>query len=159
MMNRGVIKSLLLGSIFVLLLSMPTRAQVVGATVSGTITDVKGDPIPNAKVSAKDAATGVSTSTTTNSYGAFSIANLNPADYEVSVSAAGFSTTMTRVTLTVGAKQELNLTLRVGELNSVVEVTGAAPAVDTTSSTLSAEVDSRTIGELPLNGQIGRAHV
>ena len=153
MMNRGVIKSLLLGSIFVLLLSMPTRAQVVGATVSGTITDVKGDPIPNAKVSAKDVATGVSTSTTTNSDGAFSIANLNPADYEVSVSAAGFSTTMTRVTLTVGAKQELNLTLRVGELNSVVEVTGAAPAVDTTSSTLSAEVDSRTIGELPLNGR------
>ena len=153
MMNRGLIKSLLLGSIFALLLSMPTRAQVVGATVSGTITDVKGDPIPNAKVSAKDAATGVSTSTTTNSYGAFSIANLNPAEYEVSVSAAGFSTTVTRVTLTVGAKQELNLTLRVGELNSVVEVTGAAPTVDTTSSTLTAEVDSRTIGELPLNGR------
>jgi Carboxypeptidase regulatory-like domain len=153
MMHREVIKSLLLGSILALLLSMPTRAQVVGATVSGTITDVKGGPIPNAKVSAKDAATGVSTSTTTNSDGAFSIANLNPAAYEVSVSATGFSTEVTKVTLTVGAKQELNFTLKVGSMNEVVEVTGAAPAVDTTSSTLSAQVDSTTIGELPLNGR------
>ena len=153
MMNREVIKSLLLGSLFALLLSMPTHAQVVGATVSGTITDVKGDPIPNAKVSAKNAATGVSTSTTTNSYGAFSIANLNPAEYEVSVSAVGFSTVVTKVTLTVGAKQELNFSLKIGQLTEVVEITGAAPAVETTSSTLSAEVDSTTIRELPLNGR------
>lgn len=153
MMNRKAINSLLLGSIFALLLAAPTRAQVVGATVTGTITDVKGDPIPNAKVSAKNLGTGVTTSSTTNTTGAYSIANLNPAEYEVSVSAAGFSTAVTKVTLTVGAKQELNFSLKVGQLTEVVEVSGAAPAVDTTSSTLSAQVDSTTIGELPLNGR------
>jgi hypothetical protein len=135
------------------MISAPLRAQVVGATVSGTITDPRGDAIPGAKVSAKNLGTGVSTSTTTNGTGAFSIANLNPAEYELSASAAGFSTAQTKVTLTVGAKQEVNLALKVGQVTQIVEVTGAALAVETTNSTLSAEVDSTTIRELPLNGR------
>jgi hypothetical protein len=133
--------------------SAPTRAQVVGATVSGTITDPRGDAIPGAKVSAKNLGTGVSSNTTTNATGAFSIANLNPAEYEISASAAGFSTAQTKVTLTVGAKQEVNLALKVGQVTQIVEVTGAAPTVETTNSTLSAEVDSTTMRELPLNGR------
>jgi len=152
-MNRNATKWLLLSSILVLLFSAPVRAQVVGATVSGTITDPHGDAIPNAKVSAKNLATGVSTSTTTNATGAFSIANLNPSEYEISSSATGFSTAQTKVTLTVGAKQEVNLQLKVGQVTQIVEVTGAAPTVETTNSTLSAEVDSTTVRELPLNGR------
>ena len=128
-MNRVATKCLLLGSILVLLLSTPTRAQVVGATVSGTITDPRGDSVPNAKISAKNLGTSVSTTTTTNTSGEFSIANLNPADYEISASAAGFSTAVTKVTLTVGAKQELNFSLKVGQVTEFVEVTGAAAAV------------------------------
>jgi hypothetical protein len=152
-MNRQTTVLLLLSSIFVLLLATPTSAQVVGATVSGTITDPRGEAIPNAKVSAKNLSTGVATTTTTSSSGDFSIANLNPAEYQVSASAAGFSTAQTKVTLTVGAKQEVNFALKVGEVSQIVEVTGAAPAVDTTNSTLSAEVDSTTVRELPLNGR------
>jgi hypothetical protein len=152
-MNRNATKWLLLVSIFTLLLSTPARAQVVGATLSGTITDPRGDSIPNAKVSAKNLGTGVSTTTTTNATGAFSIANLNPAEYEVSANAAGFSTSVTKITLTVGAKQEVNFALKVGQVTQTVEVTGAAPTVDTTNSTLSAEVNSTTVNELPLNGR------
>jgi len=152
-MNRKATTWLLLGFILVLLLPTPTRAQVVGATVLGTITDPRGDAIPNAKVSAKNVATGVSNSTTTNTTGAFSIANLNPGDYELSATATGFSTAVTKVTLTVGAKQEVDLALKVGQVTQVVEVTGAALAVDTTSSTLTAEVNSTTVEELPLNGR------
>ncbi len=152
-MNRKATMWLVLGLILVLLLSTPTRAQVVGATVSGSITDPRGDAIPNAKVSAKNLATGVSTTTTTNATGAFSIANLNPGDYEISSNAAGFSTAVTKITLTVGAKQEVNLALKVGQDTQIVEVTGEAPTVETTNSTISAEVDSTTVRELPLNGR------
>jgi hypothetical protein len=150
-MNGKATTCLLLG--FALLLSTPARGQVVGATVNGSITDPRGDAIPNAKVSAKNLATGVSTTATSNTTGAFSIANLNPGDYEISANAAGFSTSVTKITLTVGAKQEVNFSLKVGQVTQIVEVTGAAPAVDTTSSTLTAEVDSTTIRELPLNGR------
>jgi len=152
-MNPKVAKVLVLSLVLGLLFSVPLRAQVVGATVSGTITDPRGGAIPGAKVTAKNLANGVSTSTTTNALGAFSIANLNPAEYEVSSSAAGFSTAVTKVTLTVGAKQEVNLALKVGQVTQIVEVTGAAPTVETTNSTLSAQVESTTIRELPLNGR------
>jgi carboxypeptidase family protein/TonB-dependent receptor-like protein len=152
-MNPKVVKFVLGLCVLSLMFSAPTRAQVVGATVSGTITDPRGDAIPGAKVTAKNLGTGVTASTTTNATGAFSIANLNPAEYEISASAAGFSTAQTKVTLTVGAKQEVNLALKVGQVTQIVEVTGAAPTVETTNSTLSAEVDSTTVRELPLNGR------
>ena len=54
-----------------------------GATLSGTITDAQGGAIPNANISAKNVATGISTETTTNATGAYSIPNLNPSDHEV----------------------------------------------------------------------------
>jgi len=57
------------------------------------------------------------------------------------------------VTLIVGGQQALNLALTVGEVSQTVEVTGAAPVVETTNATLSGEVVGTQIVELPLNGR------
>jgi len=135
------------------LISLPLRAQVAGATLTGTVTDTQGGAIPNAKVSARNTATGVSTDTTTNAAGAFNIVNLVPGDYDVNVSAPGFSTVVTKVTLTVGATQALNPSLTVGQVTQEVQVTGVAPIVETTNATLSGEVVGQQIVELPLNGR------
>jgi carboxypeptidase family protein len=129
------------------------RAQVSGATLSGTITDAQGGAVVGAKISAKNGATGVTTESTTNSSGAYSIVNLLPADYDVSVSAAGFRTATSKVTLIVGGQQALNVALTVGEVSQTVEVTGAAPIVETTNATLSGEVVGAQIQELPLDGR------
>jgi hypothetical protein len=131
----------------------PLRAQVAGATLSGTITDSQGGAVVGAKVAAKNGATGLTTESTTNSSGAYSIVNLLPADYEVSVTAAGFRTAVSKVTLTVGAQQALNLALTVGDVSQTVEVTGAAPIIETENATLSGNVQSAQIVELPLNGR------
>src|SRR6266851_8372615 len=153
-MNTKLAKMLVLSWIVGLLFSAtPLRAQVAGATLSGTITDAQGGAVVGAKVSAKNGATGVSTDTTTNSSGFYTIVNLNPADYAVSITASGFRTAASKVTLTVGAKQELSLALTVGEVSQTVEVTGAAPIVETTNATLSGNVESAQIVELPLNGR------
>jgi hypothetical protein len=133
--------------------STPLRAQVAGATLSGAITDAQGGAVIGAKISARNGATGVSTDTTTNSAGTYSIVNLLPANYDVSVSAMGFRTAVSKVTLTVGAKQEMTVTLTVGEVSQTVEVTGAAPVIETTNATLSGNVESAQIVELPLNGR------
>src|SRR5882762_7940971 len=98
----------------------PLRAQVAGATLSGTITDAQGGAVVNAKVSVKNGATGISTDTTTNSSGAYSIVNLLPANYDVSVSSTGFRTAVSKVTLTVGSQQTMNLALVVGEVSQTV---------------------------------------
>jgi hypothetical protein len=133
--------------------SQSLHAQAAGATLSGTITDAQGGAVDGAKVSAKNGATGVVSETTTNATGAYNIANLIPAEYEVSVTAPGFSTTLSKVTLTVGARQELNLSLKVGEISQTVEITGAAPIIETTNATLAGNIQSQQIVELPLNGR------
>src|SRR5205807_10445433 len=55
--------------------------------------------------------------------------------------------------LAVGAQQTLNVPMKVGETSQTVQVTEAAPQIELTSSTLTGQVESQTVLELPLNGR------
>jgi outer membrane receptor protein involved in Fe transport len=137
-----------------ILFTSQLRAQVAGATLSGTVNDPSGAVVPNAQVSARNTATGVARTAPTDSAGFYSIPNLLPGTYEVTVTAAGFSTAVqSSIELAVGAQQQLNIPMKIGETTQKVQVTEAAPAVQLTSSTLSGEVESQTVRELPLNGR------
>jgi hypothetical protein len=137
-----------------LLLAVSTHAQVTGATISGTVTDPSGAAVPNAHVSAKNTSTGVTTDATANAEGFYAIPNLLPGTYEVTTTAPGFTTRVDMaITLAVGAKQDLPLLMKVGQTTQTVEVAGAAPAVELATSTISGEVTSTTVRELPLNGR------
>jgi hypothetical protein len=132
----------------------PVWAQVTGATLTGTVTDASRAVIPNAQVSIKSIATGITTVATANADGFYTAPNLIPGIYAMSASAPGFSTQVqTGVTLTVGAQQVLNFTLKVGTVTDKVEVTGEAPSVELATSSISAVVNSITVRELPLNGR------
>ena len=134
--------------------SSPSRAQVVGATLSGTVTDDTGALLANTKLSIKDVATGVARDTVSDSSGFYTVPNLLPGTYEVTASAAGFSTLIRAgIVLTVGAQQVLNLSMQVGGITQEIRVTAQAPTVELSSSSLSNEVDANTIRELPLNGR------
>lgn len=130
------------------------QAQVVGATLSGQITDESGAAIVGAKVDIKNLGTAEVRDVTTNSDGVYSAPNLIPGSYEVAVTAAGFRKTLqTGVTLTVGAQQSLNLSLKPGPATEVVQVTDVPSNVQTTTTAVTSTVDSKTIRELPLNGR------
>lgn len=140
--------------IFSLLFGVSVYAQVVGATLSGTVSDPSGAAIPNAQISIKNTGTGVTTSISADSAGFYTAPNLLPGTYDVTVTAPGFATQVeSNITLTVGAQQSLNITMKVGQTTEKIEVTGAAPAVQLTTSTISAQVNSTTVRELPLNGR------
>lgn len=137
-----------------LLLTARSGAQVAGATLSGSVIDPSGAAIPNATVSIKNVGNGEVREAASNSDGFYSAPNLLPGAYEVSASTKGFSKAVqSGITLTVGAQQTLNITLRPGALTEIVQVTSAPPDVQTSSSAISSTVDSRTVRELPLNGR------
>jgi outer membrane receptor protein involved in Fe transport len=134
--------------------AVPARAQVAGATLTGSVKDSSGAFIAGAKLLITDVATAVTRAVSADAAGLYAAPNLLPATYEVRVTATGFSTTVMKgITLTVGAEQVLDITLRVGQMNQTVEVTTDAPTVELTSSTLSAQVNAATVRELPLNGR------
>jgi Carboxypeptidase regulatory-like domain/TonB dependent receptor len=142
--------------IFVLNAMWPSsmNAQVVGATLSGVVADSSGAAVPAGKISITNVATGDLREVSSNADGLYSAPNLLPGTYEVSVSAQGFSTVVQKgITLTVGAQQALNFTLKPGQVSQSVEVTDIIPAVQSNSSSISDTVDSRTVRELPLNGR------
>jgi outer membrane receptor protein involved in Fe transport len=129
-------------------------AQVVGATLSGTVKDPSGGIIPGAQVAITNVGTGVTRTVTSDNAGFYNATNLLPATYEVRVTATGFNTTVAKgVTLSVGAQQVFDITMKIGAISQTVEVTTEAPTVELTSSELSATVDATTVRELPLNGR------
>ena len=140
----------------VLSFCIPTRvsAQVVGATISGTVTDTSGSKMPGVDVVITNVGTGIATRTTSQGEGSFSMPNLQPGNYEITASAKGFSTLVRKgITLTVGQEMILNLSMQVGSVNEQVTVTAEAPTVNLANATLGGLVEGRAVQELPLNGR------
>ena len=77
-MKSYVAKILVLIWVVGLLFSVPVHAQVAGATLTGIITDAQGGAVVNAKVTAKNSATGIASETTTNATGNYNLVNLPP---------------------------------------------------------------------------------
>src|SRR6202011_776150 len=146
----GVETALLLS----LLCSHPVHGQVVGGTISGTISDKSGAVVANATVSLQNLATGVNTTVTTNAQGLYSLPNLLPGNYQQKVSAVGFETSIRNgIILTVGAQMVSNVEMKVGAINETVEVSEQPPDLQLESSSISSSTDSQTIVELPLNAR------
>jgi hypothetical protein len=137
-----------------LLMCLPSYGQVVGATLSGTVTDSSGATIPNVQLSIEKVDTGVVRTVITDSAGVYTAPNLAPGPYEITVSANGFATLFrSGIILTVGAQQVLNFPMQVGTIAQKLEVRAEAPTVELSSSSLSSELDATTVRELPLNGR------
>src|SRR5580692_4244970 len=83
---------MMLAALIGLILPSYLSAQVVGATVSGTVVDSSGAKVPGADITITNIGTGIATPVTTKSDGVFVAPNLQPGNYEVSTAAKGFST-------------------------------------------------------------------
>ncbi len=129
--------------------------QIVGAILSGTVSDPSNAVIPNAKVSIRNTSTGVVTQVNTNEVGIYNAINLLPGTYLVDVSATGFTPQQrSGLSLQVGERQILNLRLPIGDAAvATFDVGVEPPIIELGGTSVSATVKGDLARELPLNGR------
>ncbi|MBK7930366.1 MAG: TonB-dependent receptor [Bryobacterales bacterium] len=138
------------------LLLAPTGALYAQATaqLTGEVTDNSGAAAPGAEVAATATATGVERTVTTNDSGSYTIPFLAPGEYRIKVTKQGFQTiSRDTVRLEVNQTARLDFTLTVGSVSETVQVTGAAPLIESDSSAIGQVVEKKAIEDLPLNGR------
>ncbi|HWF39164.1 MAG TPA: TonB-dependent receptor [Candidatus Acidoferrales bacterium] len=137
-----------------LLVAMKPAAAQTAGVILGQVKDPSGAAVPNATVTLTSVETGASRTATSGEDGAYRFSAVEPGHYNVKVESQGFKTsTITGITLDVAQELVSNVTLEVGTSTQEVTVTGEAPVVNTTSSSLGGLVSDQQISELPLNGR------
>jgi len=129
----------------------PAWSQEVTAGVVGTITDPSGAPLNGAAVTVQDTERGTVWNTTTSDAGAYSVTRLPVGIYQVKVTAAGFQTAVhPPFVLVLNQTARVDVQMKVGKVSETVEVTGAAPILQTQSTEVSTVIDANTNVSLPL---------
>ena len=127
-------------------------AQETTGTISGRIVDTQGLALPGVALTITGAQG--SKAAVTDGEGRFSVPFLTPGRYAVHAQIDGFEPVdRSDVEVRLGQTAELSLAMRIGTISETVKVVAAAPAVDTTSTTIGATLDSTTLSRLPIGRQ------
>lgn len=152
-MRKNLVPLVLL-SLLVFLYTQVTWGQGTTGTISGTVKDSSGAVLPGATVAIVNEETDLSRSIPTDGAGRYTAPSLPLGHYRVTARQEGFQSEVRQgIELTVGREAVVSFELQVGSVSQQIEVAGEAPLVESTSSTVGALVDDRTIRELPLNGR------
>lgn len=127
------------------------QAGTSTADFIGTITDEQKNTISNAEVTIKDLNTNLSRTVVTDEKGSYSIRQLTPGKYEVRIQADGFQGYAQEVLLQVGNIGVGNISLKVGKVEDVIEVTANAGIIESNKTESSINVDAKAITSLPIN--------
>src|SRR5258705_1874419 len=135
------------------LLILPALASAQEATLGGTVVDSTGGVLPGATLTAVHEASGNTFEGFTDERGVYRIA-ARAGVYRLAVVMPGFrSVNRQSIELLVGQQVLVNFELSPSNVQESITVTGAAPLIDLTSSSLGGNVDPRQTQELPVNGR------
>jgi hypothetical protein len=130
-----------------------SHAQIVGATVTGTVRDSSGASVSAATVTVKQAETGATRTLTTDAEGRFFAPSVPIGPYTITAEHEGFAKSEQSARLTVGQSLTLSFELGVASVQQAVEVTADGPTVNISTQQTAGLVDERQVKELPLNGR------
>jgi hypothetical protein len=146
-------------SILVILALVPTVVPyatfgqtIVTGAVSGTVTDPTGATVTGAHVDLKSLSTDVELSGTTNESGLFQFPLLKPGNYSLTVEQQGFKKTEQTVIVLLGQTTQANVKLELGQTSSTIEVTAAAPVLQTEDANITTNFGTQAILEIPNPG-------
>ena len=149
-MNLRTMKCL---AIVVSLIMLPIGASAQEAAISGVVTDTTGGVLPGVAVVAVHVDTGNVFETVTDGTGSFRVPARIGA-FEVTVALPGFTTvTQTGLQLQVGQQAAMTFEMAPATLEETITVTGEAPLLETTTSTVGSNIDANQMSELPVNGR------
>jgi len=138
----------------VALLSSYLCAQTGTSSLRGTITDPKGAVIAGAVVTLSNPETGYVRTIKSSPQGEYQFLDVPPSTYTLTADAPGFATLkQAYLTLPVNTPVRLDLNMQVAGAQTTVEVSGAAPLVNTTDASLGAAFSEQQVKELPLEGR------
>ncbi len=126
-------------------------AQFENGSIVGTIHDQSGAVVSGASVTVTNLATGLVSNIVTSNSGDYEVPNLKVGEYNVKVSHAGFSdANATNISVSVGGRQRIDLTLQVSGTATTVEVTGIALQIETETSERGQTITGYQTSSLPL---------
>src|SRR5258706_778538 len=132
--------------------AVSSNAQSTGGRVRGTVIDSSGGAISAAKLLLTNEANGTQRDTQSGSNGEYIFLEVPVGTYQIEVSQQGFKKYLHKgLVVNLNEVVSLDIPLQIGGTSEVVEVTGAPPVVDTTSTQLGAIVNERSSTQLPLN--------
>ena len=138
--------------------ALPVLGQVTSGNITGSVYDPAGATVANASVVVQNEATGVETATHSTSTGEYRFENLPVGKYTVSVDFSGFTKSQVRgLEVQLNATVTANVTLKLGQTTTSVEVSEAAAAIDTTTAQVQTTFESKQMTDLPTasGGQAG----
>ena len=130
--------------------SQAAWSQEVTANITGTVSDPSGAPIVGATAVATDTDRGTKYSARSNESGVFNINRIPIGQYSVRVQSTGFDTVVQTITLNLNQSARLDFQLKVGQVSETVQVTSAAPVLQTQSPEVSTLIDSNAAAAMPL---------
>src|SRR5215831_19613801 len=129
------------------------HAQEFRGTFSGTVKDARGAAIPRAKVTAVAVSTGVTTTTLTETSGAYAIPFLQPGEYTLRAEAPAFKVAVRQgLTLSTGEHPVIDFELEVGDTSQAVTVTAEVPLVESYTASTGQVITTDEVEDFPLNG-------
>ena len=141
-----------LAIIAILFSAAPLAAQSITGGISGTVADQTGAVVPNAKLTAIETRSNVVTETVSDAAGAYSFPALRVGEYRVEAEADGFRKLVrSGIQVRVNDRLRVDLTMTLGAVSESVQVSGAAPLVESETGAIGTVIDNRKIVNIPLN--------
>lgn len=137
-----------------LVAAAPSFGQTFYGSIVGTVSDPSGSSIPQASVTLTNLGTAERRTMHSDDSGNYQFVNLLPGQYKIEVEKTGFRRSAREpITVQVQSAVRIDVSMQVGDVNQVVEVSAQTPLLQTENASLGQVVEARKVLEMPLNGR------